>query len=232
MNRKVVVTRPMGQGEPLLAALRANGHQAWAVPALTIEPLTLSDADQRLLFDLDLYHAVFFVSTNAAYYALDALADLWPQWPVGVHWLAVGEATAKQLRLAGLTPAHPQSGFNSEAVLALPSLSEVAEKRILICRGETGRDWLATRLRERGATVDVVPFYRRRAAPGRYWPEEADTVMITSVEGWHALSKLVPASATVIAPGERVAKVIAERHCGPLVVANSAHDSDMLAALP
>ena len=232
MSRAVVVTRPVGQGEPLAARLVDSGHRAWAVPALAIEPLPLADAHRRLLFDLDLYHAVFFVSANAAHHALNAFADLWPQWPVGVHWLAVGESTAAVIRDAGLTPEYPRSGFNSEAVLALPCLASVAEKRILICRGDSGRDWLAARLREKGAGVDVVPFYRRLPAPGRHWPEGADTVMITSVEGWRAMAALVPAEATVIAAGERVAAAVAEQHPGPLEVAASAHDSDMLAAVP
>src|SRR5699024_2238767 len=147
-------------------------------------------------------------------------------------WLAVGEATAAEIRAAGLTPEYPTHGFNSEAVLALPCLAQVAEKRILICRGEDGRDWLATRLRERGADVDILSFYRRPPAPGRHWPSGADTVMITSVDGWRALRELVPASATVIAAGERVATAVAADHAGPLITAASAHDGDMLAALP
>ena len=56
--------------------------------------------------------------------------------------------------------------------------------------------------------------------------------MITSVEGWRAMAALVPAGATVIAAGERVAAAVVEHHAGPLVVADSAHDADMLAAVP
>ncbi len=161
---RVLVTRPAGQGEALAARLRVAGHEPVLVPALRIEPLPLSGDHRRRLLDLDLYHAVFFVSANAARHALDAMADLWPQWPVGLHWLAVGESTAAEIRRAGLAPEYPRSGFNSEAVLALPCLADVAGKRILICRGDGGRDWLAARLRERGATVDVIPFYRRLPA--------------------------------------------------------------------
>ena len=36
----------------------------------------------------------------------------------------------------------------------------------------------------------------------------------------------------MIAAGERVAAAVAEQHPGPLVVAASTHDSDMLAAVP
>ncbi len=56
--------------------------------------------------------------------------------------------------------------------------------------------------------------------------------MITSVEGWRAMAGQVPGEATVIAAGERVADAVAAQHSGPLVVAGSAHDGDMLAAVP
>lgn len=228
----VLVTRPDGQARALMARLRAAGHSPLHCPALLIEPLPLSDADRRRLLDLDLYHAVFFVSANAASLALDAMADLWPQWPVGVHWLAVGEATARVIADHGLVPETPERGFNSEAVLALPGLRAVAEKRILVCRGETGRDWLAARLRERGAEVAVMPFYRRRANPDFRWPADADTVMVTSGEGWRAIAPRVPVSATVIAAGTRVAETVAADHRGVVITARSAHDTDMAAALP
>ncbi|MBL7250713.1 uroporphyrinogen-III synthase [Alloalcanivorax marinus] len=229
---RVLITRPAGQGEVLAARLRAAGHDVELVPALRIEPLPLADEHRRRLLDLDLYHAVFFVSANAAHHALAAMADLWPQWPVRLHWLAVGESTAAVIRQAGLTPEYPRSGFNSEAVLALPCLAEVRDRRILICRGDGGRDWLAARLRERGATVDVIPFYRRLPDPRRHCPDGIDTVMITSVEGWRALADRIAADITVIAAGDRVAAAVAASHAGPVITAASAHDSDMLAALP
>lgn len=231
-QQRVLVSRPDGQASALIALLRAAGHRPVWVPALVITPLPLSDADRRRLLDLDLYHAVFFVSANAAEQGLTAMADLWPQWPVGLHWLAVGEATAAVIRAANLAPVTPTWGFNSEAVLALPCLAEVAGKRILICRGETGRDWLATRLRERGAEVDVLPLYRRDANPAFAWPADTATVMVTSVDGWRAMARQVPAHATVIAAGERVAERVREEHAGTVIRARSAHDRDMAAALP
>ncbi len=227
----VLITRPDGQAATLLNQLRAAGHAALQRPALLIEPLPMSDADRRLLMDLDQFHAVFFVSANAARLALEAMADLWPQWPVGVHWLAVGRATAEVIAAAGLTPETPASGFNSEAMLNLPCLTDVGDRRVLICRGETGRDWLAARLRERGAEVTLMPFYRRLPNRDFQWPPEADVVMITSVEGWRVVARQVPGGATVIAAGARVAGVVAGDHRGKLVTADSAHDADMIAAL-
>lgn len=55
--------------------------------------------------------------------------------------------------------------FDSEALWSrldsLPAIGDYAGKRVLIIRGNGGRDWLATRLREAGATVEAVEAYRR-----------------------------------------------------------------------
>ncbi|MGB1923181.1 MAG: uroporphyrinogen-III synthase, partial [Alcanivorax sp.] len=127
---QVLITRPRGQQQALMDALRHAGHEPLHSPALYIEPLPLSDATRRVLMDLDLFHAVFFASSNAARLALTAMADIWPQWPVGLHWLAVGKATAAEISRWHLQPTVPDGGFNSEAVLALPCLQQLAEKKV------------------------------------------------------------------------------------------------------
>ena len=229
---RVLVTRPQGQQDALMDALVAAGHEPCHCPALLIEPLPVSDGDRRVLMDLDQFHAVFFASANAARLALAAMADLWPQWPVGVHWLAVGQATAAEMERWHLQPTLPDSGFNSEAVLALPCLQSLEERKVLLCRGETGRELLAKELVQRGAEVVSLPFYRRRANPDFHCPADVDWVMITSVESWQSVAAQVPATCGVVAAGARVASAVSAQHPGLVRVAASAHDDDMLAALP
>ena len=55
--------------------------------------------------------------------------------------------------------------------------------------------------------------------------------MITSVQGWQALQPALPAGCGVVAAGARVAAAVQANHGGPVRVAASAHDDDMLAAL-
>ena len=60
-------------------------------------------------------------------------------------------------------PQVPVASLDSEGLLELPSLADVTGKRVVIFRGEGGREFLGNALRARGATVDHVPCYRRVA---------------------------------------------------------------------
>lgn len=226
----VLVTRPEGQQQALVRALAEAGFTVSHQSALSIEPLDLSAAERSLLLNLDQYHAVFFVSTNAARLALLALDELWPQWPVGVHWLAVGPATAELLSAAGMAAELPRTGFDSEAVLELDCLRDLPGKRVLICRGDGGRELVAETLQRRGAEVDVLPLYRRICSSSFTWPAEpVDAVLVTSLQGWQCIAGKVPAECRVVVASERIAETVGATH--PVTVAASARDQDMLAAV-
>lgn len=226
----VLVTRPEGQQQALVRALVEAGFTVSHQSALSIEPLDLSAAERSLLLHLDQYHAVFFVSTNAARLALSALDELWPQWPVGVHWLAVGPATAELLSAAGMAAELPRTGFDSEAVLELDCLRDLPGKRVLICRGDGGRELVAETLQRRGAEVDVLALYRRICNGGFAWPAEpVDAVLVTSLQGWECIADKVPPACNVVVASERIGAAIGAAR--RVVVAASARDQDMLAAL-
>ena len=55
----------------------------------------------------------------------------------------------------------PTERHDSEALLALPEMHVVQGKRVLIFRGESGREVSAETLRNRGAQVDYAVCYRR-----------------------------------------------------------------------
>ena len=99
------------------------------------------------------------VSKPAARLGLERLDRYWPQPPSNQQWFSVGAATGGILADYGLPVAWPTSGDDSEALLALPQLAaalDVPNRRVLILRGEDGRDFFAERLREQGVTVDFL----------------------------------------------------------------------------
>lgn len=157
----VVVTRPADQAGDLIAALEQAGARPLAFPTLAIEPRELTAADRQKILDLDQYRAVICVSPNAARLGLDLLADYWPQWPLHQLWYAVGPATGAVMQDWGLKLTVGQQGATSETLLDDPQLKMVAGEKILILRGEGGRETLADTLRERGAMVDYLELYRR-----------------------------------------------------------------------
>lgn len=232
--KRVWVTRPEGQQAPLVSLLEASGFEATVQSSLLLEPLPLSAEDRQRLINIDEYQAVFFVSTNAVRYALEILENYWPQWPVGINWLAVGEATANALQAAGFVPQWPENGFNSEAALVMESLQQMEGQKVLILRGETGRELFTDTLRARGAIVERIPLYRRRCHPALQWPSPApEAVMVTSVESWHCIQQCGGAElhgTLIIAGSERIAQAINEMGYNS-VVAASPHDEDMVACL-
>ncbi len=155
------LTRPEGQGAQLQTALTQLGAQVHLLPLLVIKPLQPSAADRQKLIDLDRYDLVFFVSTNAATFGLDAIAQWWPQYPVGIRNFAVGPGTAAVLEQRGLAASYPTERMSSEALLALPDLEDIAGKKALIVRGAGGREIIAEGLRARGAIVDYAELYQR-----------------------------------------------------------------------
>lgn len=155
----VVVTRPAAQNQALCQMIAAAGGEAHALPVLAIAGLAATSALRAQLGQLRSYQLAIFISANAVEYARQLLADTWPP-PLSVA--AVGKATARALMASGVQQVlQPTAGFNSESLLALPELQQVAGKKIIIFRGQGGRELLADSLRQRGAQVDYAEVYRR-----------------------------------------------------------------------
>ena len=157
---RVLLTRPADESAALAAALSAAGIFSSSLPLLDTAPLPVTPEQQAVFRGLGRYCAVIVVSKPAARLALQQLNQAWPQLP----WFSVGAGTAQVLADHGLRVHYPQAGDDSEALLQLPALREAVARpnaRVLILRGQGGRELLAERLRERGASVDYVELYRR-----------------------------------------------------------------------
>jgi uroporphyrinogen-III synthase len=194
----VVVTRPAHQAEGFCTRIEALGARAIRFPVLEILEPSDSAALLALIDRLSEFDLAVFISPNAVNKAMN-LVKARGGWPEGLRIAAIGQRSARELERHGLKPdLRPGRRFDSEALLALPELQQVAGQRVVIFRGDGGRELLADTLRARGAEVEYANAYRR----GRpevdnsrllyHWSRgELDLITVTSVEGLHNLFDMV-----------------------------------------
>lgn len=163
-GQHVVITRPTGQAEHLATLLVEQGMHPIFFPVLTIHDCADITPVLEAAIALDTYDLAVFVSPNAIEKALDIILPR-RAWPAHVPALALGKMSEQALVRRGVTHViSPPLRFDSEALLELPELMAVTGKRIIIFRGETGRELLGETLMARGAEVHHVACYRRLAS--------------------------------------------------------------------
>jgi len=240
----VLVTRPEQQAGALCRSFEAQGARVFRLPALSIaeHPQRRERlASLRSQPDFDL---IIFTSANAVRFGEPVLAQRRE-----LQLAAIGPATARALNQAGYRISlMPAEGFDSESLLALPRLKNLAGMRVLLVKGEGGRDLLEHELRERGATVQTLAVYERRpATPGPQRLQEIEKafaagqiqlITAASLASAQHLLGLAPPElrrcferAAWITPGARVSAGLAAAGVqGLLIEAASAEDQDVLAA--
>jgi len=183
----ILVTRPARQSAGFAQRIAALGGVPIVFPAIVILPPADTAALKRAHAALGDFDYAVFVSANAVEFgAPDAR-----RWPAGLVAFAPGPGTGEALADAGIANVRvPTTSFDSEGLLALPEFAAPRGRRVVIFRGEGGREHLGDTLRARGATVDYVACYRRaEPTSGAAGLAEAfalrriDAVTLTSSEG-------------------------------------------------
>lgn len=174
---RVIVTRPEREAAAWLAALQARGLAATALPLIAIQPVPDARPLQQARQQLRDFAAVMFVSANAvtAFHEekVAAARTAWAQPAIKTRAWATGPGTAQALLEAGVppglidSPAADAPQFDSETLWGQVASQLRPGDRVLIVRGAgadgeaAGRDWLAARLRDRGARVEALAAYVR-----------------------------------------------------------------------
>jgi len=244
---KVLVTRPAGQGSTLIEAIRQAGGEAVSFPLLKITPVTDSKRQaeiRHLIQGLDQYQILVFISSNAARFGLQWIDQYWPQFPVGVEVVAVGPATAAALSELPCQVQTSPSGMLSEDILQLPVLRGVAGKKVALFRGVGGRELLADTLRERGAQVDYLETYERRATTNAgsellelLAAEQINVLSVTSGQILDSLLQLVDITTNginllpLLVPSERIRDMAEAAGFKQLGCSHGATDQAVVAGL-
>lgn len=239
-GRRVLITRPREQARALERLVREAGGEPVCVPAIEIRDLADPAPFHALAERLASFDLAIFVSRNAVCRALDLLGGR--PWPAALKVATVGQGSRAELEKRGFANViAPAAGFDSEALLTLPELAAVRGRRIVIFRGEGGRELLGQELVARGARVEHAACYRRSMPEGagmrNAWAGGMDAVTVSSAEGLaNVLAMLGEGAARglsripLFVPHPRVAEEARRRGLQQAIVAGPG-DAEMVAAL-
>ncbi|MHA3734397.1 uroporphyrinogen-III synthase [Pseudomonas sp. Eth.TT006] len=241
---RLLLTRPAEDCVALAETLAGQGIFSSCLPLLDIVPLPVSAKIRQAIAQLPRCSAVIVVSKPAARIAMDLLDGV-PS--LTMPWFSVGAATAQILLDRGLDAHFPGAGDDSEALLQLPRLREAVSQpgaQVLILRGEGGRELLAERLRELGASVEYLELYRRdlpayppQALPQRIAAERLNGLVVSSGQGFEHLQQMAgdawPAIARLplFVPSPRVAELARAAGAQTVVDCRGASAAALLTAL-
>nr|WP_164504309.1 uroporphyrinogen-III synthase [Nitrosomonas sp. HPC101] len=197
-GKSILITRPLHQSGNLAARIRELDGEPWLFPVLEI-----SDSENRqplldLIARLDDFDLAVFVSPNAVERVMPLVLKE-HSWPGHVRVATVGKGSAKVLECYGISNIIvPEEGSDSEALLRMPQLQIIQNRRIVIFRGNGGRKLLGDTLRDRGANVEYVECYRRRKPEVdplpllKCWRDNGiQAVIVSSSEGLNNLFDMI-----------------------------------------
>jgi uroporphyrinogen-III synthase len=178
----LLVTRPQPQADQWVARIvelekgppaAEVSIDARAMPLIEIRPSKDRELLARAWSEVPQCAMVMFVSTAAVDSFFDGRPAMpktdaaHPSWPSGVYAAATGPGTAASLVARQvparqiIQPAAEVGQVDSEALWQRLSTLPWSGTRAMIVRGDGGRDWLAERLVEQGASVQFIQAYSR-----------------------------------------------------------------------
>ena len=237
----VISLRPVGGHAALRRAAAAHGARVLALSPWKL--VACDDAGTRRDLQAALDCPRVIVSSPAAVTAARVLVAL--QARPDQQWFATGAATARALRDAGIDRVASPARMDSEGLLALPGLQDVAGSCIGLVTAPGGRDEIGPALVRRGADIVRADVYARQpVAPS---PRAIAALCALDAPTWlpvssgEALQRTLAAlperarhallRARVVAGSERLADLSRGSGFADVIVAASALPRDLIAAM-
>lgn len=244
MEQVIVITRPAHQAQALSQGIKAAGGDVCLFPTLEIIPTSPSQQHKDTIQKLDKFDIIIFISPNAVDHGLNFISKL----PTNALLATIGQGSANQLkRKLGKDPdIVPAENFNSEGLLATNAMQNVENKRILIVRGNAGREVLKQSLEKRGAIVEYLSVYQRMKPATdstdleQYLQNsQVAAIVITSAQSLKNLLEMTPKKAInqllqtpLLLIHQRLVNIAKEaKFTGKLMVATQANDEAMIKTL-
>jgi len=203
----VAITRPAEQAQSLCDAIESHGGAAIRFPLIAVSALQDYQAFDQQITQLQHTDWAIFISTNAVDFAMprvlkylenklgENLEKNHGALPENLRFAAIGHQTAGALGKYGVHKVLiPQGRYDSETLLALPEMQDVAGKTFAIFRGVGGRELMAETLKARGANVYFAESYQRinpqqnaELLKAHWQKNKLDAVVVTSSEAMRYL---------------------------------------------
>jgi uroporphyrinogen-III synthase len=249
---RVLQVRPEQSDDLFAHQLMSAGATLNCCPVMLIKPFTETPEKNQIksqILHFDQYQIAIFVSKTAARLGTEWLAHYWSalpeSLPQNLRYYAVGKSTAALLREQGIDAEVPEQAFNSEGLLSLPSLNNIAGEKALIFSGAGGRALLADTLSQRGVSISECELYCREPTAEfadqiieLLVSEGVDLVIAHSGELLKNLLAVVLGSERsalmklpLLVPSERVAEIARNTGFQTVICADSALPEDMVSAL-
>jgi uroporphyrinogen-III synthase len=197
-GKGIVVTRPAHQAQALARLIEGAGGRPILFPVIEIRDVDDARPFLDIVDRLDEFDLAVFISPNAVSRAMRPILER-RALPPRLKVAAIGGASVRALADYGVAGViAPRERYDSEALLELPELAAPSGRRVVIFRGQGGRELLGETLSARGARVEYAECYRR-ARPDTdpaplvaAWTRNAlDAVTVTSSDGLRNLHAMV-----------------------------------------
>ncbi len=172
--QQLIITRPRGQADQLISALKAcvkhafdNSEKLQSAKntklAITHIPLIAIEPKSFTYPELSAFDGIIFISQHAVSHFINQLKPPSLASLTQTELYAVGSSTAAKItQLTHFSANYPQN-MHSEGLLAMPRLQNVTNQKWLIVKGEGGRPLIQETFVKRGALVKELDVYRRCA---------------------------------------------------------------------
>lgn len=161
-NVKIIITKPEDQAIHLAEQIQQMGGIPIIFPTIKIIDVIDHTTLKNQLQNIHQIDIIIFISPTAVQKTFSLLKLISLPIPKSISILAVGSGTATALKQFNIHHVqHPQENFGSEGILDLPLLQNIKNKKIIIFKGEGGRELLADTLIQRGAKLTEIVTYKR-----------------------------------------------------------------------
>lgn len=241
---RVLVTRPAHQSANIVNNIKEIGALPICFPTIAIEPSNHCQNSIDISNTLNQFDIALFVSQNAVQFGLKNINI--NNIPKSLKFGVIGKGSLNSLKEFGInSQAIPDKTFNSEGLLQSNLLLSVNNKKIIIFRGQAGRNLLGDTLIERGADVTYCEVYQRtipnitKQHHNDTFKQPIDIAIFTSSEGIEHAFKMIQAvhaqqllQTPWLLISERMKKTAYHLgHNSDIIIATQASDDGIMSAL-